>query len=79
MRLFRALSSAEFGKLAHGSDTHGLWVRDRKVRFQVIGENRSRLLGEEQLKKLGEEEDDEEEPATEQRREYFWRYSVSEK
>ena len=37
---------------------------------RVIGEDRSRNLAEEQLGKLGGEEDEEEEPATERRREY---------
>ena len=65
MRLFRAHASEELGKITSGSAMQGLWLGDRKVGFQVIGDNRSRSLG-----KLGEEEGEEEEPATEQRREY---------
>ena len=37
---------------------------------QVVGQDRSRLLGRGTVEKLGEEEDGEEEPATERRREY---------
>ena len=43
---------------------------DRKVGFQVVGEDRSRLLGRGTVGKLGEEEDEEKEPATERRKEY---------
>ena len=50
------------GKKASGSATQGLWREDRKVGSQVIGEDRSRLPGREQLEKLGKEEA---EPATE--------------
>ena len=44
-------------------------MRNGKVRLQVSGINRSRFLGEEQLGKLGEKEDEEGEPAIERRRE----------
>ena len=37
---------------------------------QVVGEDRTKPLGEEQLEKLGEEEDEEEEPATERKKDY---------
>ena len=68
MRLLRPCGSAELGKVASGSATQGLWHKDRKVGFQVRGIDRSRFPGEEQLGKLGEEEDAEEQPATERRR-----------
>ena len=45
MRLLRAYGSAVLGKVASGTATQGLWPRDRKVGYQVIGEDRSRLLG----------------------------------
>ena len=70
MRLFRARSSAELGKVASGSATQGLWLRDRKVGSQVIGEDRSRFPGRGAVGKLEEEKDEEKEPATERRREY---------
>ena len=57
MKLHRARSSAELGEVASGSVTQGLWLRNRKV-----GPKHS--LGEEQLGKSREEEDEEEEPAT---------------
>ena len=60
-------ATAEFGKVASASATQGLWLGNIKVGTQVIGEDPRRLPGEEQLRKLGEEE---EELATEQRREY---------
>ena len=45
MRLHRARGSAELGKVAFGSASQGLWLRDRKVGSQVIGEDRSRFPG----------------------------------
>ena len=39
------------------------------MRSQVIGTNRSQFLGEEQLGKLGEEEDEKDVPAIKRRRE----------
>ena len=45
MRLFRARGSVELGKVASGSATQGLWLRDRKVESQVIGEDRGRFPG----------------------------------
>ena len=38
-------SSAELGKAASGSATQGLWLGDRKVESQVIGEDQIRLPG----------------------------------
>ena len=45
MRLLRVLGSAELGKVASGSASQGLWLGDRKVGFQVIIEDKSRLPG----------------------------------
>ena len=45
MRLLRARGSAELGKVASGSATQGLWLGNRKVGSQIVGENRSRLTG----------------------------------
>ena len=45
MRLLRALDSAELRKIASGSATQGLWLGDRKVASQVIGEDQSQLAG----------------------------------
>ena len=39
VRLLRARNSAELGKVATGCVTLGLWLRDSKVRSQVIGED----------------------------------------
>ena len=64
--LLRARGSAELREVASGSATQGLWLKNGKVRSQVSGIDRSDSLGEEQLGKLGEEEDD---PALERRRE----------
>ena len=69
MKLHRARSSAELSEVASGSAAQGLWLRNGKVRPQVSGIDRSRFPGEEQLGKLGEEEDEEGEPAIERRRE----------
>ena len=45
MRLLRARGTGKLGKVAHGSATQSLWLEDRKVGSQVIGEDRSRLPG----------------------------------
>ena len=45
MRLLRTHDSAELEKVASGSATQGLWLRDRKVEFQIVGEDRSRFPG----------------------------------
>ena len=71
MRLLRARRSAELGKVASGSATQGLRLRDRKVGSQVIGVDRSRVPGRKQLGKLEEDENEKEELATERRREYI--------
>ena len=74
VRLLRARGSVEFGLVASGFATQDLWLGDRKVGFHVIGGDRS--LGEEQLGKLGEKEDEEEKKATKRNREYtdLWLY-----
>ena len=46
-----------------------LWLRNEKVGSQVSGIDEADSLGEEQLGKLGEEKDEEDEPAIERRRE----------
>ena len=66
MQLLKPRVSAELGEVASGSVTQGLWLRDRKVRSEVIGKDRSRLPG---RGTVGEEE---EEPVTERRREYTY-------
>ena len=58
MRIFRARGSAELEQIVSDSATQGLWLGNEKVDSQVVGEDRSRLLG-----KLVDEEE-------EQRREY---------
>ena len=45
MHLFTARGSAELEKVASGSATQSFWLENRKVGSQVIGEDRSRLLG----------------------------------
>ena len=69
VRLHRARGSAELSEVASGSATQSLWLRSGKLRSQVSSLDRSRSLGEEQLGKLGDEEDEEGEPAIERRRE----------
>ena len=62
----RKSGSVELGQVASGSTTQGLWLENRKMGFQVVGEDRSRLSGR-TVGKFGEEE---EEPAKERRREH---------
>ena len=45
VRLPRARGSADLRKVASGSATLGLWLRDRKVESQVSGIDRSRFFG----------------------------------
>ena len=45
VRLHEARGSAELAKVTSGSATQGLWLGDRKVGSQVIGEDRCRLPG----------------------------------
>ena len=66
VRFHRARSSAEHREVASGSATQGLWLKNGKVGSQVSGIDRADSLEEEQLRKLGEKED---EPAIERRRE----------
>ena len=56
MRLLRTRGSAELGKVASGSATQSLWLRDRKVRFQAIGEDRSRFPGRGKVREVRREE-----------------------
>ena len=44
-RLHMACGSADLGKVASDSAPQRLWLRDRKERSQVVGEERSRLPG----------------------------------
>ena len=53
VRLLRACGSAEHREVASGSGMQGLWLGDRKVGSQVIGKDRSRLLGRGTVGKLG--------------------------
>ena len=69
MRILWARASAELRKVASGSATQGLWLRNRKVRSQVSGADRSQLPRRKTVRELGEEKDGEEEPATKRRRE----------
>ena len=43
MRLFGARGSVEHEQVASGFVTQGLWVGNKKVGSQVVGEDRSRL------------------------------------
>ena len=45
VRLLRPRGLVDLGKVASGSATQGLWLGDRKVESQIIGENRSQLAG----------------------------------
>ena len=45
VRLHKARSLAEVRKVASGSATQGLWLRNGKVRSQVSGINQSRFPG----------------------------------
>ena len=61
--------TARLGQIASGSATQGLWLGNRKLRSQIVGEDRSRPLG---RRTVGEvrRRGNEEEPATERKREY---------
>ena len=52
MRFLRARSLAELGKVASGSATQGLWLKDSKVGSRVIDEDRSRLPGRETVREV---------------------------
>ena len=60
----------EARKVTSGFVTHCFWLGNGKMRSQIIGEDRNRLPEKEQLGKLREQTNEEEEPATEQRKEY---------
>ena len=52
VRHLSARDSEELRKVASGSATQILWLRDRKVGSQVIGEDRSRFPGRETIGKV---------------------------
>ena len=75
MRLVTARDSAELGKVAFGFAMQGLWLGNRKVGSQEIGEDRNRLPGRETVEKVrrgGRRK----EPATERRRKRVHRFRV---
>ena len=43
MKLFTTRDSVELEKIASGFATQGLWLEDRRVGSQVVGEDRRRL------------------------------------
>ena len=45
MTFLRARVPTELRQVASVSATHGVWLENRKVRFQVVGKNRSGLPG----------------------------------
>ena len=69
VRLHGARGSAELREVASGFAAQGLWLRNGKVRSQVSGIDRSRFPERRKLGKLGEEENEEGEPAIEPRKE----------
>ena len=70
MKLLEARGSAELNEVASGTATQCLLLRNGKVRSQVSSINRNRFPGRRTVGKLGEEKDEEEEPAIERRREH---------
>ena len=70
MRPLWARGSAELRKVASASATQGLWLRDRKVGFQVSGDDRSRFPGRGTVGAVRRGGYEEEEPATERKRKY---------
>ena len=68
MRLLRAHDSVKPGQVAYGSATQGLWLSTEEWDLRWSALTEAKYLGEEQLGKLGEWE---EEPATERMREYI--------
>ena len=70
MRLHRERGSAELRKVASGSATQGLGLKNRKEGFQVSGIDQSQFPGRRAVGELGEKEDKKEEQAKEQRRDY---------
>ena len=70
VRLLRARGSTELREVASSSATQGLlWLRNGKVGSQVGGIDRSQFPGRRIVWEIGEEEDEEGEPAIERRRE----------
>ena len=66
----RPRGSVELRKVVSAFATQGFWLKNRKVGSMESAITEADSLGEKQLKKLGEVEDEEEDPATERRREY---------
>ena len=64
MRLHRARGSSELREVASGSATQGLWLRNKKVGYQVSGIDRSRFPGRRKAVEVRRGE-----PAIERRRE----------
>ena len=62
MRFHRARGLAKLKEVAFGSAMKSLWLRNGKVGSQISGIDQRHFPGEEQLGKLGEEEDKKEEP-----------------
>ena len=69
VRLLRACGSAELREGASGFAMQGLWLKNGKVGSQVSDIDQSRFPQRKTVGKLGEEEDEEGEPAIERRRE----------
>ena len=55
MRLLRARGSTELGKVASGTATQGLWLRNREVGSQVSGIKQSGLPGRGTVRKVRRE------------------------
>ena len=64
MRLHRARGSAELSEVVSGSAALGVWLRNGKVRYQLVGIDRSRFPGRRTVTKVRRGE-----PAIERRRE----------
>ena len=57
VRLLRARGSAKLGKVASGSATQSLWLRNRKVGSQASGIDRSRIPGRGKVRREGRASD----------------------
>ena len=69
-RRSRRTSETPQGMWFGGAWKGSLWLENRKERCQVIGEDRSRFPERETVGEVRREQDEEEEPVTERRREY---------
>ena len=67
IRFLRVRGSAELEQVVSNSATQGLWLRNKKIGSQVVGEDQSRLLAKKQLGELENKEDEKEEPARERK------------